>query len=194
MSSRLVAIAIKITKLGVWMNMNKAIAFATGVALMLCQALMPAAAGWNPDKKKPTSAEEVQATIESFLEQDPGLQKFFDSAHGYAVFPKIYKGAIGVGGAYGSGQVYEKGKHIGDASLAQVTYGLQLGGQAYSEVIFFGEKDALDRFKSEKMEFSAQMSAVAATAGASADAAYSGGVAIFTLAIGGLMYEASVGG
>ena len=85
---------------------------------MLCQALTPAAAGWNPDKKKPTSAEEVQATIESFLEQDPGLQKFFDSAHGYAVFPKIYKGAIGVGGAYGSGQVYEKGKHIGDASLA----------------------------------------------------------------------------
>ena len=62
---------------------------------MLCQALTPAAAGWNPDKKKPTSAEEVQATIESFLEQDPGLQKFFDSAHGYAVFPKIYKGAIG---------------------------------------------------------------------------------------------------
>ena len=58
---------------------------------MLCQALTPAAAGWNPDKKKPTSAEEVQATIESFLEQDPGLQKFFDSAHGYAVFPKIYR-------------------------------------------------------------------------------------------------------
>jgi len=69
-----------------------------------------------------------------------------------------------------------------------------LGGQAYSELIFFGEKEALDRFKEEKMEFSAQLSAVAATAGASADAAYSGGVAIFTLAIGGLMYEASVGG
>ena len=69
-----------------------------------------------------------------------------------------------------------------------------MGGQAYSELIFFGEKEALDRFKEEKMEFSAQLSAVAATGGASADAAYSGGVAIFTLAIGGLMYEASVGG
>ena len=69
-----------------------------------------------------------------------------------------------------------------------------MGGQAYSELIFFGEKEALDRLKEEKMEFSAQLSAVAATAGASADAAYSGGVAIFTLAIGGLMYEASVGG
>ena len=112
---------------------------------MLCQALTPAAAGWNPDKKKPTSAEEVQATIESFLEQDSGLQKFFDSAHGYAVFPKIYKGAIGVGGAYGSGQVFEKGKYIGDTTLKQLTYGFQWGGQAYSEVIFFGEKDAQDR-------------------------------------------------
>jgi len=176
------------------MNMNKVIAFTTGIALMLCQAMTPAAAGWNPDKKKPTTTEEVQETIANFLDQDSGLQKFFDNAHGYAVFPKIYKGAIGVGGAYGSGQVYEKGKFIGDSTLTQLTIGLQLGGQSYSELIFFGEKEALDRFKSEKMEFSAQMSAVAATAGASADAAYSGGVAIFTLAIGGLMYEASVGG
>ena len=166
----------------------------TGLVLMLSQAFVPANAAWNPDKKKPTTTEEVQETIANFLDQDSGLQKFFDNAHGYAVFPKIYKGAIGVGGAYGSGQVYEKGKYIGDSTLSQLTVGLQLGGQAYAELIFFGEKEALDRFKSEKMEFSAQMSAVAATAGASADAAYSGGVAIFTLAIGGLMYEASVGG
>ena len=165
-----------------------------GLVLMLSQVFVPVNAAWNPDKKKPTTTEEVQETIESFLEQDPDLQKFFDNAHGYAVFPKIYKGAIGVGGAYGSGQVYEKGKFIGDSTLSQLTIGLQLGGQSYSELIFFGEKEALDRFKSEKMEFSAQMSAVAATSGASADAAYSGGVAIFTLAIGGLMYEASVGG
>ena len=110
------------------------------------------------------------------------------------MFPKIYKAAIGVGGAYGTGQVYEKGKFIGDAKLSQLTYGFQLGGQAYSEVIFFGEEDALERFKAEKMEFSAQASAVAVTAGASADAAYEHGVAIFTLAIGGLMYEASIGG
>ncbi|MBT6071540.1 MAG: lipid-binding SYLF domain-containing protein, partial [Proteobacteria bacterium] len=150
---------------------------------------------WDPDDKdKPTSTEEVDATIAAFLKQDANMQGFFDSAHGYAVFPKIYKAAIGVGGAYGTGQVYEKGKFIGDAKLSQLTYGLQFGGQAYSEVIFFGEEDALERFKAEKMEFSAQASAVAVTAGASADAAYEHGVAIFTLAIGGLMYEASIGG
>ena len=69
-----------------------------GLVLMLSQALVPANAGWNPDKKKPTTTEEVQETIAAFLDQDSGLQKFFDNAHGYAVFPKIYKGAIGVGG------------------------------------------------------------------------------------------------
>ena len=90
--------------------------------------------------------------------------------------------------------MYEKGKYIGESKLYQLTYGLQLGGQAYAELIFFGEKDALERFIKEKAEFSAQVSAIAATAGASADAAYSNGVAIFTMAIGGLMYEASVGG
>ena len=174
--------------------MKKLSVFMAGIVLILSQALTPVTAGWNPDKKKPATTEEVQETIANFLDQDSGLQKFFDNAHGYAVFPKIYKGAIGVGGAYGSGQVYEKGKFIGDSTLSQLTLGLQLGGQAYSELILLGEKEALDRYTSEKMEFSAQVSAVAATAGASADAAYSGGVAIFTLAIGGLMYEASVGG
>lgn len=157
--------------------------------------LMPAHAGWLPNKKdQPTSEQEVAETIALFLKSDQGLQEFFDQAYGYAVFPKIYKGAIGVGGAYGSGQVYEKGKYIGESKLYQLTYGLQLGGQAYAELIFFGEKDALERFIKEKAEFSAQVSAIAATAGASADAAYSNGVAIFTMAIGGLMYEASVGG
>ena len=169
--------------------------FIAGLILVLSQSFLTANAGWDPDDKdKPTSTEEVDATIAAFLKQDANMQSFFDDAHGYAVFPKIYKAAIGVGGAYGTGQVYEKGKFIGDAKLSQLTYGLQLGGQAYSEVIFFGEKDALERFKAEKMEFSAQASAVAVTAGASADAAYEHGVAIFTLAIGGLMYEASIGG
>ena len=130
--------------------MKKASVFMAGAILMLSQALMPATAGWNPDKKKPTTTEEVQETIANFLDQDSGLQKFLDNAYGYAVFPKVYKGAIGVGGAYGAGQVYEKGKFIGDSTLNQLTIGLQLGGQAYSELIFFGEKDALDRFKEKK--------------------------------------------
>jgi lipid-binding SYLF domain-containing protein len=108
--------------------MKKLSVFMAGAVLILSQALTPVAAGWNPDKKKPTTTEEVQETIANFLDQDSGLQKFFDNAHGYAVFPKIYKAAIGVGGAYGSGQVYERGKFIGDSTLNQLTIGLQLGG------------------------------------------------------------------
>lgn len=174
--------------------MKKIIIAMCGFVLMASQSFFSANAAWNPDKKEKTDDQAVEQTIAAFLEKDPGMQKFLDEAHGYVVFPKIYKGAIGVGGAYGAGQVYEGGKYIGNATLAQLTYGLQLGGQAYAEIIFFGDKDALERFKAEKLEFSAQASAVAADAGAAATAAYEGGVAVFTLAIGGLMYEASIGG
>ncbi|HYJ19724.1 MAG TPA: YSC84-related protein [Burkholderiales bacterium] len=139
---------------------------------------------------------------------------FFSNSYGYAVFPTIGKGGIGIGGAHGKGKVYAGGKHVGDTAMTQVTIGLQLGGQAYSEVIFFENKAAFDAFTSGNFEFGAQASAVAITAGASAqtgttgtttgasatqkDAAtaakYSNGMAVFTVAKGGLMYEASIGG
>jgi lipid-binding SYLF domain-containing protein len=149
-----------------------------------------------PETKEEAHArtKDVQAAIAKFKETDPSLKKWFDEAHGYAVFPSVGKGGMGVGGAYGEGEVYEKGALVGYSSLSQATIGFQLGGQAYSEAIFFKDKPALDRFRSGQFELSAQASAVAATAGASADADYSGGVAIFTMAQGGLMYEATVGG
>ncbi len=164
-----------------------------------CLILSPAQAGWNPfDNEKAENQGvnngEVSATIAKFKNKDPNLKVFFAKAYGYAVFPTVAKGGIGIGGAYGEGKVYEKTAYVGQTSLAQVTIGLQLGGQAYSELIFFKDKAAIDRFKSGSFELNAQASAVAATSGASADADYSDGVAIFTLAKGGLMYEASVGG
>jgi lipid-binding SYLF domain-containing protein len=125
---------------------------------------------------------------------DPGLQKFFDTAAGYAVFPSVGKGGIGVGGAYGRGELFEGGKLTGYCTLTQASIGLQLGGQAYTELIFFESKAALDRFKSSNFAFAAQASAVALKSGASANAKYSDGVAVFTLGQAGLMYEASVGG
>lgn len=137
---------------------------------------------------------EVQTTIKSFLNADPGLKSFFDSSYGYAVFPSVGKGGVGIGGAYGKGQVFEQGSMIGWSSLSQATIGFQLGGQAYSEVIFFQTKQNLMRFTSGEFALAAQASAVAATAGASADAGFRNGIAIFTQAKGGLMYEASVGG
>ena len=138
--------------------------------------------------------DEVAEVIQKFQEGDPGIQAWFREAYGYAVFPSVGKGAIGIGGARGSGLVYEQGRLIGKSTLTQVTIGLQLGGQAFSEVIFFKDKTALDDFTRGNFEMGAQVSAVALTAGASADLAYNGGVAVVTATKGGLMYEASVGG
>lgn len=134
------------------------------------------------------------AVIAKMKEKDPGLAKVFDEAHGYAIFATVGKGAIGIGGARGKGNVYERGRRVGTSTLTQVSIGLQLGGQAYSEVIFFKDKTALDDFERGNFEFDAQASAVALTARASRDLAYNRGVAIVTMAKGGLMYEASVGG
>jgi lipid-binding SYLF domain-containing protein len=132
--------------------------------------------------------------IQAAKKTDPGLQKFFDTAAGYAVFPSVGKGAIGVGGAYGRGELFEAGKRAGYCTLTQASIGLALGGQAYTEIIFFETKAALDRFKSGNFAFAAQASAVALKSGASANAKYADGVAVFTMGEAGLMYEASVGG
>lgn len=129
-----------------------------------------------------------------FLSTDPLLKNVFAGAYGYAILPNIGKGALVVGGASGNGIVYEKGKMVGKAKMSQVTVGFQAGGQAYRELIFFENKEAMDRFKGDNFEFSAQASAVAATAGASANAKYTDGIMIYTQQKGGLMYEASVGG
>jgi len=175
--------------------------FRTVKQILIVAALtvaFPVTAGWTPDSEKADKQgvgdSKVAQTIATFKTKDPGLKKFFSKAHGYAVFPTVGKGGIGIGGAYGEGKVYKQGKYIGETTLTQVTIGFQLGGQAYSEVIFFGSKAALDNFTGGNFEFSAQASAVAVTAGASADADYKDGIAVFTATKGGLMYEASVGG
>jgi lipid-binding SYLF domain-containing protein len=138
--------------------------------------------------------ENANNTIEMILEKDPGLQAFFDKAYGYAVFPSVGKGAVGIGGAHGNGTVFEQGNPVGKTTLTQFTIGFQFGGKYYSEIIFFEDEETLELFKTSRFELAAQVSAVAITLGASADLAYSGGVAIVTIEKGGLMYEASVGG
>ena len=140
------------------------------------------------------SVSKANESITLMKKADPGLSKFFSGASGYAVFPKVAKGAIGVGGAHGSGVLFEGGTAVGKASLSQVSIGFQLGGQAYSEIIFFEKAAALSNFKTGNFAFAAQVSAVAIKSGASANAKYKDGVAVFTMAEGGLMYEASVGG
>ena len=146
-----------------------------------------------PVRAQDKDAKDVAAAIATF-KSDADLAKWFNTAYGYAVFPSITKAAVVVGGAGGGGRVFEKGTYIGDAHVSQATIGAQLGGQSFSEVIFFETKAALDRFKENKFELSAGLSAVAAAEGKSKDAKYADGVAVFTHAKKGLMAEASVGG
>ena len=147
---------------------------------------------------EPDTSSEIQLDVAKAIidlkKTDPGMKKFFDGAAGYAVFPKVGKGGIGIGGAHGKGLVIVNDKAVGNTSLSQVSIGLQLGGQVYAEFIFFKDDTALGHFRRGNWEMGAQASAVAVTLGASADADYDKGVAVFTNVGGGLMYEASVAG
>jgi len=158
-------------------------------------------------------ADKYDDTIKVF--KDAGQSgEFFKHAYGYAVFPTIGKGGLVVGGAAGKGRVYVGGQHVGNTEFGQVTIGFQAGGQAYSMIVFFEDERAFKEFASGSFKFGADASAVAITAGASAGASTTGssagasagksdastvggyfrGMATFTVAKGGLMYEASIAG
>ena len=145
-------------------------------------------------KKEKYDTKKAQKTIIQFKKTDSSLDSFFNNSFGYAVFPSIGKGAIGIGGAGGKGIVYKQGQRVGGSNMTQITVGFQFGGQEYSEIIFFENADSFNRFINNKYQFAAQASAVALKSGISADAKYTDGVAVLTQAKGGLMYEASVGG
>jgi lipid-binding SYLF domain-containing protein len=161
----------------------------------------------------PALADSYSDTVHLF--KDAGASAwFFRSSYGYAVFPTVGKAGFIVGGARGKGRVYKHGRLIGDTTVTQVSVGFQAGGQAYSEIIFFQTKLDLARFESGKFALGAQASAVAITASASASTStagtsagasgteanatttgqYQDGIAVFTIAKGGLMYEAAVAG
>ena len=140
------------------------------------------------------SERKSQETIEKFQEKSWVMESILEDSYGYAVFPSIGKGGFGIGGAYGKGTLYENGILVGDAKMTQVSVGFQWGGQSYSELIVFENKKALELFKSSRLELAAQASAIAVTAGVSADVPYTNGVAVYTLPKAGLMYEATVGG
>ncbi|ROQ18882.1 YSC84-related protein [Gallaecimonas pentaromativorans] len=137
---------------------------------------------------------ETAVTIKEFLQTDPGLKAFFNRAHGYAVFPKVAKGGLILGGAYGEGLVFVNRKLVGTSRLKQLTLGFQIGGQTYSQIVFFKTADAFKRFTKGELEFGAQASAVALDAGAGTNVDYENGVSVFTMAQGGLMYEAALAG
>jgi lipid-binding SYLF domain-containing protein len=164
------------------------------LVLSLLLAVISITASAQSAEKKDKIVKDSEAAKVDFLEADWQMEKWFSSATGYVIFPNVGKGGLGVGGASGNGVLYENGAAIGMAKLTQLSIGFQAGGQAYREIIFFENDKALKRFKENNVELSAQVSAVAATLGASADAKYVDGVVVFTMQKGGLMYEASVGG
>jgi lipid-binding SYLF domain-containing protein len=162
----------------------------------------------------PAYADKFTDTIDIYKKSE-AVQPFFKNAYGYAVFPTIGKAGIGIGGSYGTGQVYKGGKVTGEVSVVKGSIGFQLGAQAFSQMIFFEDKRAYDEFTSGNFEFDATASAVAITAGAQASAgtegasagasagpatgkqaktSYHKGMVVFVHAKGGLMYEASIGG
>jgi lipid-binding SYLF domain-containing protein len=162
----------------------------------------------------PVQADKFTDTIEIYKKSE-AVQPFFKNAYGYAVFPTVGKAGIGIGGSYGTGQVYQGGKVTGEVSLIKGSIGFQLGAQAFSQMIFFKDKRAYDEFTSGNFEFDATASAVAITAGAQASAgtegasagasagpatgkqaktSYHKGMAVFVHTTGGLMYEAAIGG
>lgn len=155
--------------------------------------LLPNAVRAQDEKAKELLSKSSEAKTE-FIKTDPSMADLFESAYGYVIFPHIGKGGFIVGGSGGNGILYEKGTPIGEVKTGQVTVGAQIGGQAYREVIFFENEDALGRMKASKMEFSSQVSAVAVKSGVSKNAKYTDGVSVFTQDLGGLMAEATVGG
>jgi len=125
---------------------------------------------------------------------DPTLVNILNAAAGYAVFPSVGKGAIGLGGAYGKGVLYERGSAVGYCDLTQGSIGLQLGGQSYTEIICFETGQDVEAFKQGRLRFDAQATAVAIKSGAGVNSKFNHGVAVFTMDEAGLMFEASVGG
>ncbi len=163
------------------------------VAMITLSMIFANAHAWDPDGSNKLELSAAQAILKA-KEKDPSTSVWFEEAYAYAIFPRVGKGGIGIGGAHGKGIVIHADTTVGTTSLSQVTIGFQLGAQVYSEYIMFKDKTAFDHFTRGNFEMGAQVSAVALTLGASADADYDGGVAVFTIAEGGLMYEASIGG
>jgi len=179
--------------------MKRSLLYLAGVLLLLCSMT-----SWS---------DEYSDTVALFKNAGASAT-FFSNSYGYAVFPTIGKGGLGVGGAHGNGRVYKQGTYVGDASMTQVTVGLQAGGQAYSQIIFFEDERAFNEFTNGNFEFSADANAVAITAAAGASATTTGssagasggakdattkgkyhkGMAIFTIVKGGAMYQATLGG
>ena len=162
--------------------------------MSLAIALLIATFSYAQNDKDKKIIEDAAKAKETLLKNDKSLKKFFDESAGYVIFPNVGKGGFIVGGASGNGVVYENANIIGMANLKKLNIGLQAGGQAIIEVIFFENDKALKTFTESNFQFGAEASAVAVKSGIAFNAKYKDGVAVFALPKAGLMADASVGG
>ncbi len=164
-----------------------------GMTFFLIIFLSSAYAEWDP-RERENEESAAKDTINVFLSIDPGMQIYFDKSYAYAVFPSVGKGAFIAGIGYGKGLYFENNKAVGRVSLTQLSAGLQIGGQAYQEIVFFRDKEQADSLKDGQVELGTQLSAIIVEAGAATAGTYSDGVAVFIRPKAGFMVEASVGG
>jgi lipid-binding SYLF domain-containing protein len=188
-------------------DINRALIFSstevimTGIRILFAAATLSALtlAGCATDPPQTASdqqalRQDTQSALHKMYTRDAGLRDFVEGAHAYAIFPSVGKGGVIVGGASGRGEVFEQGRQVGYAELNQVTAGAQIGGQEYAELIVFQTPEALRKFQDKEYSFSANASAVVLKAGASKEAHFENGIAVFTLPTGGFMAEATLGG
>jgi hypothetical protein len=160
----------------------------TSLSMVHCSTVPETAA----DREALTAS--VTAAIAKSKAKDPSLDKFFKDSYGYAIFPEVGNGGAGLAFSYGRGEVFEGGKATGYCDLSKGTIGATLGGQTFSELIFFKDKERYENFVNGKFVFAANASAVAIAAGAGGSASYKEGVAVFITNTSGLMFDASIGG
>ena len=168
------------------------------VAFLLAAALLPGTVSAQKKEKdsgvdRATVHADVLKTISEFKAADPSIEKFFKDSTGYAVFGRVGKAGFIVGGGAGDGELFEKGKVVGYVHVGMGSVGLQIGVQEFSQIVFFKDPAALGRFKQNKFEFSANVSAVIIKTGAAGAADYRDGVAVFVKPTGGAMAEAALG-
>ncbi len=165
-------------------------------ALLVCVAV-PACAGSQKDAKSASAAPRVQGvddTIALFKQKDSSIAQLFSSSAGYVVIPSVGKGALILGGAYGDGEAFERGAYVGTVSVSEVSVGAQVGGQSYSQVVFFETPAAFKRLKDNAFQFAAEVSAIGVDQGVAKNAKFKDGVATFVIPKQGLMASAAVGG
>lgn len=137
--------------------------------------------------------DEVNTTIDQFRQTDPTLQRFFDQSYGYAVFPSVATGGLVFGGSHGHGVAFAQGQPVGTAEVTRVSVGAQVGGQTFSEIVFFKNRDDFQEFRNGDYQVSGSVSAVGLDRGAGANAAFQDGVAVFVNDRSGLMAAADIG-